>query len=92
MILYISRGLLSSLTEAKDVLSVIARENGRLRNRVVINTYAMVEDGKPIMYEKTFLQNIAAQNFAKYLVDASYPGPLMVGGSFNVFYEQKYRI
>ena len=79
MILYISRGLLSSLTEAKDVLKIIARENGRLRHSVVINTYAVVEEGKPIMYEKTFLQNIATQNFTKYLVEATYPGPVMVG-------------
>lgn len=43
MIVYVSRGLLSSLIEAKDVLQTIATENGRLENRVIINTYAVID-------------------------------------------------
>ena len=43
MIIYISRGLLSSLTEAKDVMEVISVENGRKANRVIINTYAVID-------------------------------------------------
>ena len=45
MIVYISRGLLSSLAEARDVMETIASMNGRLKNRVIINTYAVI-DGK----------------------------------------------
>jgi uncharacterized protein YrrD len=45
MIVYISRGLLSSLAEARDVMETNASMNGRLRNRVIINTYAVI-DGK----------------------------------------------
>ena len=29
----------------------------------------MISDGKPIMYEKTFLQDVANQDFAKYAVE-----------------------
>ena len=43
MIIYISRGLLSSLTEAREVMDMIAYNNGRLNNRVVINTYAVID-------------------------------------------------
>ena len=43
MIIYISRGLLSSLTEAKDVLDTIAYYNGRMDNRIIINTYAVID-------------------------------------------------
>lgn len=45
MIIYISRGLLSSLTEAKDVMDIISLRNGGLGHRVIINTYAVI-DGK----------------------------------------------
>ncbi len=38
-------------------------------------------DGKPIMYEETFLQNIAAQNFDQHLVQAMHPNPVKVGNS-----------
>lgn len=43
MIIYISRGLLNSLIEAKRVMSTIASENELLQNRVIINTYAVVD-------------------------------------------------
>ena len=52
MIIYISRGLLSSLTEAKDVLNTIAVENGKMQNRVTINTYVVI-DGKLYRHCKT---------------------------------------
>ena len=45
MIVYISRGLLSSINEPSVVLETIAELNGRLKNRVIINTYAVI-DGK----------------------------------------------
>ncbi len=43
MIIYISRGLLNTLTEAKRVMSTIASENARLANKVIINTYAVID-------------------------------------------------
>ncbi|XP_046344826.2 VWFA and cache domain-containing protein 1-like [Haliotis rufescens] len=66
LILYVSRGLLSSLTEARDVMDMIAIHNAQMGHKVIINTYAVIDDGKPIMYEKSFLQDIANQNFSKY--------------------------
>ena len=60
MIIYISRGLLNSLIEAKRVMSTIASENELLQNRVIINTYAVV-DGT-----ETF------RSFANYCVIGSY--------------------
>ncbi|XP_060082073.1 VWFA and cache domain-containing protein 1-like [Ylistrum balloti] len=79
MIIYISRGLLSSLTEAKDVMDVISQRNGGLGHRVIINTYAVIDDGKPIMYEKSFLQDIADQNFQKYNVRIRSPNKVVPG-------------
>lgn len=35
-------------------------------------------DGKPIMYEKGFLLDVAEQNFEKYSVNQIYPGPVKV--------------
>lgn len=43
MILYISRGLLSSLTEGRDIMETISIHNGRLGHRVIINTYAVID-------------------------------------------------
>jgi len=47
LIAYVSRGLLSSLTEAKDVLTTIRDENSQTQHRVIVNTYAVV-DGKTL--------------------------------------------
>lgn len=68
MIIYISRGLLNSLTEAKSVLSLIAEENEKLNFSVILNTFAVIDDHKPIMYEKEFLSDIAKQNFGNYKI------------------------
>ena len=43
MIVYISRGLLSSLTEARDVMDAISVDNAFTGHRVVINTYAVID-------------------------------------------------
>ena len=79
LIVYISRGLLSSLTDAKDILSAIALENGRLGHRVVINTYAVIDFATPLMFEKSFLRDIAEQNFSKYAVLQQHPAPVRKG-------------
>ena len=43
LIAYVSRGLLSSLMEPKEVLAVISRESGRTPHHVIINTYAVID-------------------------------------------------
>ena len=43
MIIYISRGLLSRLTEAGEVMDIISMRNARLYNKVIINTYAVID-------------------------------------------------
>ncbi|GFO03081.1 vwfa and cache domain-containing protein 1, partial [Plakobranchus ocellatus] len=79
MILYVSRGLLSSLTEAKTVMEVVAVHNARLDSRVIINTYAVIDDSKPVLYEKSFLQEVANQNFARYDVVSELKKPVIKG-------------
>lgn len=69
LIPYISRGLLSSLADAKPVMQLIANE---LKNRsysFVINTYALIDDRMPIMWETTFLKEIANMNFKKFNIE-----------------------
>lgn len=68
LLMYISRGLLSSLAEPRQVLELIALGQLCLQGRLVINTYALIDDGKPIMYEKAFLQDVALQNYSRYNV------------------------
>lgn len=60
MIIYISRGLLSSLTEAKDVMEMISYYNGRMDNRIIINTYAVIDSKfeKAIIEKKKVKKNI----------------------------------
>ncbi|KAL8604767.1 hypothetical protein ACOMHN_017726 [Nucella lapillus] len=79
MILYVSRGLLSQLTDAREVMDVVSLHNARTGHKVIINTYAVIDDGKPIMYEKSFLQDIAYQNFAKYDVKYRLKTPVVRG-------------
>lgn len=66
LVVYLSRGLLSSLTDAKTVLQTIAEGRDATPQDIVINTCALIDDGKPLMYEKHFLQDVAKQNFSKY--------------------------
>ncbi|KAG8193233.1 hypothetical protein JTE90_005580 [Oedothorax gibbosus] len=68
LVTYISRGLLSSLVDAKQVLEIISDGNRKTKNHIVINTYALIDDDRPVMYEKDFLQDIAQQNFRKYSI------------------------
>lgn len=79
MILYVSRGLLSSLTDAREVMDVVSLHNAHTGHKVIINTYAVIDDGKPIMYEKSFMQDIAYQNFAKYDVKYRLKTPVVRG-------------
>ncbi|KAB0801153.1 hypothetical protein PPYR_05507 [Photinus pyralis] len=69
MLLYISRGLLSSLTEAKTVLETISSMVDELDNKILINTCAVIDESKPVMYETHFLRDIAEQNYTKYNID-----------------------
>ena len=43
MILYISRGLLSSLADARNVIDVVSTCNARADHLVIINTYAVID-------------------------------------------------
>ncbi|KAF5289595.1 hypothetical protein FQA39_LY15042 [Lamprigera yunnana] len=71
MLLYISRGLLSSLTEAKTVLETILSMINNLDNKIIINTCAVIDESKPIMYETHFLRDIAEQNYTKYNINTT---------------------
>ena len=47
--------------------------SNELKNRTynfAINTYALIDESKPIMYETTFLKEIAAMNFRRFNVDS----------------------
>lgn len=84
-IIYVSRGLLSEITEAKQVLTTIMNGihrvdravDGRIRpgrsalaNPIQINTVALMEPGKLVMWETQFLQDVASQNFSKHKLAA----------------------
>lgn len=68
MIVYVSRGLLSSLTDARAVMDQMANQLSTSKLSVMINTYALIDDSKPVMYETTFLKDLAEMNFKKYHV------------------------
>ena len=40
--------------------------------------FMVISDGKPIMYEKSFMQDIAYQNYAKYEVKYRLKTPVIV--------------
>ncbi|XP_064477328.1 VWFA and cache domain-containing protein 1-like [Ornithodoros turicata] len=71
VIVYVSRGLLSSIADARPVFETIASGQKLTGHRVVINTYTVVDNGKPIMYETSFLRDIAELNFMKYNVPSA---------------------
>lgn len=93
-IVYVSRGLLTEITEAKQVLAAImdgakrvggiGDESGTPKtiNPVQINTVALMEYGKLIMWETQFLQDVATQNFSKYKLTAG-TGSLMQDEPIN---------
>ena len=56
MILYVSRGLLSSLTDAREVMDVVSLHNARTGHKVIINTYAVI-DGELCHAWCSYLQN-----------------------------------
>ncbi|XP_056645974.1 VWFA and cache domain-containing protein 1 isoform X1 [Diorhabda sublineata] len=67
MILYVSRGLLSSLMEPKEVLEMVEKFT-RIHNitSLFINTCAIIDELKPVVYEPQFLCDIAYHNYSKY--------------------------
>ncbi|CAG9855267.1 unnamed protein product [Phyllotreta striolata] len=66
MILYVSRGLLSSLREPKQVLGMVEQFTKTHNVSLVINTCAIIDELKPVVYEPQFLCDIAYQNYSKY--------------------------
>lgn len=67
--LYVTRGLLFPLTEARTVMNTIAKGQANIPFPVVINTCAVIIDEKRIMYEKQFLNDVISQNYTKYGID-----------------------
>ncbi|XP_030375435.1 VWFA and cache domain-containing protein CG16868 [Scaptodrosophila lebanonensis] len=67
--IYITRGLLTNLSDAMYVLRAVAQGQARLQAPVIINTCAVILDEKRIMYEKQFLSDVATQNYTKYDID-----------------------
>lgn len=83
-LIYVSRGW-TLLTEAKDVMAVIAQENGRMCHRIMINTYTLVDDGKSSgMIEKPFMTDVANQDFPRYSINPQYPSPVIKGQMLTV--------
>ncbi|XP_017148987.2 VWFA and cache domain-containing protein CG16868 [Drosophila miranda] len=68
---YVTRGLLTNLSDAMAVLRVVAEGQGHLKAPVIINTCAVVLDEKRIMYEKQFLSDVATQNYTKYEINVT---------------------
>ncbi|XP_060655583.1 VWFA and cache domain-containing protein CG16868 [Drosophila nasuta] len=66
---YVTRGLLTNLSDAMYVLRALAQGQSRLSSPVIINTCAVVLDEKRIMYEKQFLSDVATQNYTKFDID-----------------------
>lgn len=66
---YVTRGLLTNLSDAMYVLRALAQGQHRLSAPVIINTCAVVLDEKRIMYEKQFLSDVATQNYTKFDID-----------------------
>ncbi|XP_039298138.1 VWFA and cache domain-containing protein 1 [Nilaparvata lugens] len=64
-IVYVSKGLLSPLNELKSLLDVIAQGQQNVSARVVINTCRLVDDEKPLLFDK-ILMDVAKQNFTKH--------------------------
>ena len=67
---YISRGLLASLADAKPVMELIANELKNCSYTFAINCYALIDESKPIMWETTFLREVALMNFKKFNVES----------------------
>uniref|UniRef100_F1KQN7 VWFA and cache domain-containing protein 1 n=1 Tax=Ascaris suum TaxID=6253 RepID=F1KQN7_ASCSU len=63
---YVSRGVMSELSEAASVLSAVAEIIMQTNVRIKINTLALVYGEKAPMWSTEFLRNIAEQNFSKY--------------------------
>lgn len=56
MILYVSRGLLSSLMEGKEVIEIVAVHNAKTGHKVIINTYAVIDgEGSSSVYKHIFV-------------------------------------
>ena len=68
MILYVSRGLLSSLTEAKQVMEVLSVYNAKMDHKVIINTYPVIDGESSIVvkFHLKLLFRIHTRGAARY--------------------------
>ncbi|XP_033103553.1 VWFA and cache domain-containing protein 1-like [Anneissia japonica] len=62
IIVYISSGNTSGKDEAKKVVKTVVDENQQINNRVIIMTYALIDDGRTGLEELAFLRDLAEQN------------------------------
>ena len=60
-------------------MELIAKEVNRNSHSIVINSYALIDESKPVMYETTFLKEIAEMNFPKFNVKSPDPSKIRHG-------------
>lgn len=89
---YISRGFLASITDALPVMELIAAELRNSSYNFVINTYALIDESKPIMYETTFLKEIAAMNFKRFNVQSPNLDKIRVSSKFFDFQQMTFKL
>lgn len=73
VMVYVSRGLLASIADARPVLEIVARGVEDLRKAghgLMINTVAVIDESKPILFETQFLRDVAEQNYSQYNVES----------------------
>lgn len=67
VIAYISRGIIS-FSQAKSIMQMLANQINSIPFNVIINTYPLIDEKRPVLYRTTFLQDIAKQNYSNYNV------------------------
>ncbi|CAB3383602.1 Hypothetical predicted protein [Cloeon dipterum] len=84
LLIYITRGLPSTLEESKVVMHTVGNIAQIMPSNVIISAAALVDDGKPMMLEKQFMQDLTSANFLKYNLTAPrrvLPGVLQIVNS-----------
>lgn len=69
--LYVSEGITTLFSDARNVLAEVTIGQSKLPHPVVINTIAVIANSRQIQYQTQFLQDITQQNFNKYSIDTS---------------------
>ncbi|XP_037070715.1 VWFA and cache domain-containing protein 1-like isoform X2 [Pollicipes pollicipes] len=80
MIVYISRGVLSSLFDPQQVMKVMARYQQSINASVVVNAFGIASESQNSL-ERDFLEHITGQDFSRYNISLKkwlVPGCLFV--------------